>query len=225
MTGRRGGGTRDLTRGRRHRRPEPGLPVPPWMMIVVVVGVIGAIVAYALLGGEDIATGEPDTTPERAGKPADRPPPAASGATEAAPDDVRSGIVLPTPSEGVETLAGTIRQLVAGKLQPGEFDLIYSTGLYGYLEQPIGQRVTTRLFDMLRPGGQLLIASFLTGLPECGYMESFMDWQLIYRSRDETLGLAAALDETLVDDIRLLTGSDQSSNDRGSIVLLQVTKR
>lgn len=106
---------------------------------------------------------------------------------------------------GVETLAGTVRRLVAGKVQPGTFDVIYSTGLYGYLEQPVAKRLTMQLFDMLRPGGRLLIAVILTDVSGRGYMESFMDWQLNYRTRDLAEELAGDIDPALTSDVRLTT--------------------
>ena len=76
-----------------------------------------------------------------------------------------------------------------------------------------------RLFEMLRPGGQLLIANFLPGITARGYMESFMDWHLIYRSQPEMLDLAMSVDQALVWDIRLL------AEDLQHIVFLQVTKK
>jgi 2-polyprenyl-3-methyl-5-hydroxy-6-metoxy-1,4-benzoquinol methylase len=99
-------------------------------------------------------------------------------------------------TQGIKTLAGTVRQLLAGTLWPGEFDLVYSTALYSHLPQDTGQRLTTCLFQMLRPGGRLVIANPSSEMPERGYMESFMDWHLICRSRSQVLGLASGIDET-----------------------------
>jgi hypothetical protein len=119
---------------------------------------------------------------------------------------------------GVETLAATVRQILAGKSRPGQFDLIYSTGLFGNLEQSTGKRLTKCLFDMLRPGGRLMIANFSPEMPERGYMESYMDWRLTCRSRHEIKDLAADVHETQLRDVRLLAG------DNPSIVFLSITK-
>ncbi len=120
---------------------------------------------------------------------------------------------------GVETVGGTVRQMLSGKKELGEFDVIYSTGLYDYLRQSTGKRLTTRLFNMLRPGGHLIVANFLSGIKGQGYMESFMDWHLIYRTHNEMLDLAMALDQTKVKDIHL------TAEDDFNIVFLQVTKK
>ena len=47
------------------------------------------------------------------------------------------------------------------------------------------------MFDMLLPGGRLLVANFAPGLPEVAYMETFMAWKLIYRTPEEMLRVSA----------------------------------
>jgi SAM-dependent methyltransferase len=118
----------------------------------------------------------------------------------------------------VDTLAGTVRQILTGKLEPGQFDFIYSTGLYGYLDESIARRLTSCLFEMLRPGGKLMVANFSPEIRERGYMESFMDWHLTCRARREIRDLAADIDETQTSEIRLL------ADDNPSIVFLSATK-
>jgi hypothetical protein len=120
---------------------------------------------------------------------------------------------------GVETKAGTVRQLLTGNLQPGEFDFIYTTGLFDYLQQSIGQRLVQRMFELLRPRGQILVANFLPKIRDIGYMESFMDWYLIYRSAPEMLDLGMTIDQTQVRDIRI------SAEDLQNIMFLQITKK
>lgn len=121
-------------------------------------------------------------------------------------------------AEGVETLAGTVRQLLTDKLCPGEFDVIYSTGVFGDLDDSIARRLTTRLFDMLRPGGRLLIANFSPDIRERGYMESFMDWHLTCRSRRDVRNLASDIDEEKLSEVRLVV------DENPSIVFLSATK-
>ena len=90
---------------------------------------------------------------------------------------------------GVETLCASVVDLVHGPIHVGEFDLIYSMGLYDYLRHGIAERLTRALFDRLRPGGRLLLANFQPEAEGAGYMEAFMDWWLIYRTSDDLMAL------------------------------------
>jgi hypothetical protein len=75
----------------------------------------------------------------------------------------------------------------------GRFDLVYSAGLYDYLAAPLAQRLTTCLFEMLTPGGRLLVGNFLPNQPDAGYMETYMGWQLLHRTDAELAALTTDL--------------------------------
>jgi SAM-dependent methyltransferase len=96
---------------------------------------------------------------------------------------------------GVRTEHGRVRDLIVGRhaVDLVEFDLIYAAGLYDYLREEPARRLTQTLFRMLKPGGTLLIANFLTGIRDRGFMESFMDWHLVYRTMDEIEALTDVL--------------------------------
>lgn len=96
-------------------------------------------------------------------------------------------------SNGAVTLHGSVRQILSGHVRLQPADLVYSAGLYDYLSRPVATRLTTLLFSAVRPGGTLLLANFLPDIQDVGYMESFMDWQLIYRTDRDMLELADAL--------------------------------
>jgi len=74
------------------------------------------------------------------------------------------------------------------------------------------------MFDMTRPVGFLLIPNFLPGVKDRGYMESFMDWHLIYRDHADMQALAAALPRTGVADCRIFDDPD------AAITFLLITK-
>lgn len=94
--------------------------------------------------------------------------------------------------QSLSVVRGSIRRLISGKQDLGEFDLIYSLGLYDYLDQPVAQRLTQVLFDSLKPGGRLVIANFLP-TEDSAYMEVFMEWDLIYRTPAEILDMAGGV--------------------------------
>jgi extracellular factor (EF) 3-hydroxypalmitic acid methyl ester biosynthesis protein len=104
-----------------------------------------------------------------------------------------------TRGSRVQVVHGGVRELLAAASEGGEptlaarlgsFDLIYSAGLYDYLPEALAKRLTRRLFQMLRPGGRLLVANFVPGGSGRGYMELFMDWTLILRDEAEMRAIA-----------------------------------
>jgi len=121
-------------------------------------------------------------------------------------------------SYGVETITKQVRTIVMGKCVPGSFDLIYSVGLSDYLPTRVTERLISRMFSMLNPGGQLLIPNFLPNTVDSGFMEAFMDWHLIYRDADEMLALAKNLPQKEIGEKRIF--ADPTDN----IVFLQITK-
>ena len=111
---------------------------------------------------------------------------------------------------GVETLAASVRDVLKGSVTLTGFDLVYATGLYDYLTEPVGRRLCEILFGMLNPGGRLLIANFLPGISSAGYMEAFMDWWLIYRTEAELFRLAETLPEKQVETINLFVEENRN---------------
>jgi SAM-dependent methyltransferase len=120
---------------------------------------------------------------------------------------------------GVQTCAGTIRQLLLHKVDLGSFDLVYSTGLFDYLQPAAAQRLAGAMFQMLRPGGRMVVANFLPGIPDQGYMESYMDWKLVYRTRQDILEICAAIPQAAIRELRILAEENQN------ILFLQVAKQ
>jgi hypothetical protein len=133
--------------------------------------------------------------------------------------DSMAEVRLSYARHGVEAIQATARQLVTGRLALGQFDLIYSTGLFDYVPQQAARRLTWRLFQLLRPRGRLLVANFLPGIADLGYMESYMDWKLIYRTRREMLEISLDVPQAALHDLRIFAEENQN------IIFLQLTKR
>lgn len=86
----------------------------------------------------------------------------------------------------IECVHGNIKALITNKANlGGTFDLIYSAGLYDYLSDGAARVLTKSLFGLLKPRGRLLIANFLPSNSDSAYMEAFMGWQLLYRTREQ----------------------------------------
>jgi extracellular factor (EF) 3-hydroxypalmitic acid methyl ester biosynthesis protein len=119
---------------------------------------------------------------------------------------------------GVEPVAASVRQLLTRGVDLGSFDFVYATGLFDYLSLTAAQRLTGAMFEMLRPRGRLLIANFLPGIPDVGYMESFMDWKLIYRDRGDMIRLADDIPQKWIREVRIVAEEQQN------IIFLLLTK-
>jgi len=119
---------------------------------------------------------------------------------------------------GVEPVAATVRQLLTHRVDLGRFDFVYATGLFDYLPLAAARRLTAAMFQMLRPRGRLLIANFLPGILDVGYMESFMSWKLIYRDRGAMIQLADEIPQEQIREIRIVAEENQN------IIFLLVTK-
>jgi extracellular factor (EF) 3-hydroxypalmitic acid methyl ester biosynthesis protein len=65
------------------------------------------------------------------------------------------------------------------------FDYIYSMGLFDYLTPPVASAVLGKLYQILKPGGTMLIGNFHVSNPSRCYMEYWLDWVLYYRSEEE----------------------------------------
>lgn len=75
----------------------------------------------------------------------------------------------------------------------GKFHVIYSMGLFDYLTAPVAKAVLSRLYDLLEPGGQIVVGNYHVANPSRWYMEYWADWTLIHRTEEDLLALAADL--------------------------------
>ncbi len=111
------------------------------------------------------------------------------------------------------------RRLLLNRLDIGKYDLVYSTGLFDYLDATTGRRLLRTMFDLLRPGGQVVVANFLPGIRDLGYMEVFMDWQLVYRTRQEMIDITMEIPQDEIRQISLFAEENRN------IIFLQIRKQ
>jgi SAM-dependent methyltransferase len=93
----------------------------------------------------------------------------------------------------VRAVKSSVRRLLTSPSMFGAFDLVYSAGLFDYLSDQVARALVRVMFELLRPGGQMLIANFAPDLRDIGYMEAVMDWKLIYRDEAAVTALAAGV--------------------------------
>lgn len=91
--------------------------------------------------------------------------------------------------EGLRALL--TRDSLADKL--GARELIYSAGLFDYLEQRMFARVASVLYEALVPDGLLAIGNVAAHNPSRWVMEYFSEWFLIHRTPEQLLGLVGDL--------------------------------
>jgi extracellular factor (EF) 3-hydroxypalmitic acid methyl ester biosynthesis protein len=72
----------------------------------------------------------------------------------------------------------------------GAYDLIYCSGLYDYLSDSVCRALNSHLYDLLAPGGLMVVGNFATCTPGQNLMEHLMEWFLIYRDDRQLAGLA-----------------------------------
>lgn len=88
--------------------------------------------------------------------------------------------------KNVRTVEGSVVDLLKGRHDDlGGFDFVYAAGLYDYLTQRLATRMTTWMFNATRPSGMTLLTNYLRDIGGDGYMEAFMQWELIFRSPEE----------------------------------------
>jgi len=111
-------------------------------------------------------------------------------------NEAKEGIERIVRTRGIDTKVDYLNESVRRMLRSpqlserwGQFHFIYSTGLFDYLTPPVAKIVLKKLYELLLPGGQLLIGNFHINNPTRYYMEYWMDWVIYYRSEETFLDL------------------------------------
>lgn len=126
-------------------------------------------------------------------------------------------------SQGVELSADFIKESVRTMLfsrelkeRWGSFDFIYSMGLFDYLTAPVATAVIKKLYQLLKPEGEMVIGNFASGNPNRYFMEYWHDWKLIYRTPEELMKLVPQLPDV---------ATDVTTDATGIQMLMRVSKR
>jgi extracellular factor (EF) 3-hydroxypalmitic acid methyl ester biosynthesis protein len=92
----------------------------------------------------------------------------------------------------VNYLKASVRLMIANKKlkrKIGTFHFIYSLGLFDYLTQRVARAVLESLYQLLEPGGIIIIGNFHISNRSKYFLDYWLDWSLIHRNEDELLDL------------------------------------
>lgn len=112
----------------------------------------------------------------------------------------RSGLLALDARLGGRAHATFVKQSVRTMLRApdlssllGRHHVIYAMGLFDYLAQPVAKAVLARCWDLLEPGGEILIGNYHKGHHDRVFMDYWADWVLLYRREADMLALAEKL--------------------------------
>lgn len=118
-----------------------------------------------------------------------------SEALEFAYDDIRS--LRESECINVTGLNISFKDMLNPSARHGSYvgaDVIYSAGLFDYLSPLMAQHLLQKLYDFVRPGGQVIIGH-VSKKPSgmIWALEYVTDWSLYFRTPEEMLALAAPI--------------------------------
>lgn len=76
----------------------------------------------------------------------------------------------------------------------GRHHFVYSMGLFDYLSAPVARAVLAKTWQVVRPGGTLVVGNFHSSTPTRYHMAYWGDWSLWYRTEEAFLALAEGLE-------------------------------
>lgn len=94
---------------------------------------------------------------------------------------------------GLEARAQPNERILLQPREHGRFHLAYAVTAFEQLSDERASRLARALFETLRPGGRMLVASLTPDLPERGYMRAFMNWAPVLRDEAGLNAVTAAV--------------------------------
>ncbi|MDD9950571.1 MAG: class I SAM-dependent methyltransferase family protein [Zetaproteobacteria bacterium] len=105
--------------------------------------------------------------------------------------NIRSQMASSSSKFNIEFINSGVRDLLKGRVKLQDYDLIYSAGLFDYLDDGLVRRLSRMFYEALAPQGLLIIGNF-DHIPEnIIFMDALLDWKLIYRTADEMTELVS----------------------------------
>lgn len=76
-----------------------------------------------------------------------------------------------------------------------KYDLVYCSGLFDYLSDRVCSKLTKMFFDMLKPGGKVLVTNMHVNDVDRHIVEIVLEWYLIYRDEANMANFVPGLGE------------------------------
>jgi extracellular factor (EF) 3-hydroxypalmitic acid methyl ester biosynthesis protein len=102
-------------------------------------------------------------------------------------DDDPESLAMLRKSPVIRPLEARTKALLDPEWGPRDLDFIYVPALLDYFSDDLVAELTQRLFERLKPGGELLVSNFVPGFAMHGYQRAFMSWPLICRTPRELM--------------------------------------
>lgn len=102
-------------------------------------------------------------------------------ALDSGKDSIPAGVIEP------RFLLADLWDIVKGRVELADQDVVYSLGLFDYLEERTAVKIVKRLYGWLAVDGLMLIGNFHPRNTYRALMEGAADWFLIHRTEDELL--------------------------------------
>ena len=71
-------------------------------------------------------------------------------------------------------------------------DLVYSMGLTDYFSDRLCVKTLNNIYDILKPGGEVIVGNFHARCPSRVFLDYMLDWPLIYRTEEDMERIFAA---------------------------------
>jgi SAM-dependent methyltransferase len=110
----------------------------------------------------------------------------------------------------VESINGSVRDILTNKAKPGIFDHVYISGLYDYLTDKVATKLTRQSLEFVKPGGTFLFANYSCPIVVDGYLETFMNWALLLRSEEDMKRIISVSTEGMDVDTEVFSGFNRN---------------
>src|SRR5205085_12247622 len=105
-------------------------------------------------------------------------------------NDIKMAYGRSTP---VRTVEQPVQQLLKESSNgKSSYDFIYCAGLFDYLSDRVCKKLVTIFYEMLTPGGLVIVTNMDAVNPSRNWMEYVLEWHLLYRSPKEMASLVPA---------------------------------